>query len=349
MPFALQMESSAIPVNSGEMLKERRAHARGNRMLQERAGRRWASTSTCLKQVGWAAMWCVLAIGLSGAAPTGPQTFNEALRPVMVTMLLGVIAIVAIGLLRAVVVASLKRPSKDGQDANSSGRAGHSTYMMSLKRAGLAFLCLAPLVVVLVFFPGVLGGSSLPVVMPVLILVCVLAFKLIARRSDRAERGADAEVVVAQLLRGLPKEYHVFHDLVFEGFNIDHVVIGPTGVFIVETKSHRRKVSAKGEALLLNGRPFEKPILNQAWSEAFALRDRLPQINGKPCFVQPLLCFPNAFIEVQGPVKGVIVVGRQFLLRVMTGRRAVTLSQAEILRLVSSLKPDPSPVQSGRV
>jgi hypothetical protein len=331
------------------MLKERRAHERGIRMPQERAGRRWASSSTCLKQVGWAAMWCLLAIGLSGAAPTGPKTLNEALRPAMTIVLTFTIVILVIGVLGAIAVASLRRPRQEGQDASSFGRAGWSTYMMSLKRAGLALLCMVPPLVVSVFFPGLLGRSSLPGLMLALMVVCVVAFKLIAKRSDRAERGADAEVVVAQLLRGMPKEYHVFHDLVFEGFNIDHVVIGPTGVFIVETKSHRHKVSAKGEALLLNGRPFEKPILNQAWSEAFTLRDRLPQINGKPCSVQPILCFPNAFIEVQGPVKGVIVVPRHFLSRVITRRRDVTLSQPEILQLVDALKLSASPMHSGRV
>ena len=291
-----------------------------------------------MKEPGLAATWCVLALGLSGAAPTGPKTLNEAIRPVMVTMLLGVIAIVAIGVLGAVVAASLKRPSQEGQGTSSFGQAGWSTYMMSMKRVGLALLCLVPLLVVSVFFPGLLGRSSLPVVMLALLVVCVVTFKFIAKRSDQAERGADAEVAVAHLLRTLPKGYYVFHDPAFEGFNIDHVVIGPTGVFTVETKSHRGKVSARGEALLLNGRPFEKPILNQAWSEAFTLRDRLPQIAGKPCPVQPLLCFPNAFIEVRGPVKGVIVASRQFLLRVITGRRAVALSQPEILQLVNALK-----------
>jgi hypothetical protein len=348
MLFALQMGSSAIPVNSSEMLKERKAHERGNRMLQKRAGRRRVSTSAYPKQVGWAAMWCVLAIGLSGAAPTGPKTLNEALRPMMVTMLLGAIAIVAIGLLGAVVVASLKRPSKDEQDANSSGRAGHSTYMMSLKRAVLAFACVALPALALLFFPGILGGSSAAAISLALLVAGVAAFKLFAKRSDQAERGADAEVVVAQLLRDLPKEYHVFHDLVFEGFNIDHVVIGPTGVFIVETKSHGRKVSARGEALLLNGRAFEKPILKQARSEALTLRDRLPRINGKRCSVHPILCFPNAFIEVRGLVKGVTVAGRHFLTRAIIGYRAVALSQPEILQLVDALKLSASPVHSGR-
>jgi hypothetical protein len=266
----------------------------------------------------------------------------------MITMLLGAIAIVVVAVLGAIVVSSLKRTNQGGHNAGSFGRAGWSTYMMSLKRAVLAFACVALPALALLFFPGILGGSSAAAISLALLVACVIAFKLFAKRSDQAERGADAEVVVAQLLRGLPKEYHVFHDLVFEGFNIDHVVIGPTGVFIVETKSHRRKVSAKGEALLLNGRPFEKPVLNQAWSETFTLRDRLPQIAGKPCSVQPILCFPNAFIEVQGRVKGVIVVSRQFLLRVMTGRRAVTLSQREILQLVNALRLSASPVRSDK-
>ncbi len=316
-------------------------------MPQRKAREECATSLMWMKEAGRAVLWCLLAIGLSGASPAGPQTFNEALRPLMVKMLVFVTAIVAVAVLSVMALISFKGRNQEAQEDGSFGRAGWSTYRMSLKRAGLAFLCLAPLVVVLVFFPGVLGGSSLPVVMLALMVVCVVAFKLIARRSDRAERGADAEVVVAQLLRGLPKEYHVFHDLVFEGFNIDHVVIGPTGVFIVETKSHRGKVSAKGEALLLNGRPFEKPVLNQAWSEAFTLRDRLPQIAGKPCSVQPLLCFPNAFIQARDPVKGVIVVSRHFLLRVITGSRAVTLSQTEILQLVNALKLSASPTHSG--
>jgi Ca2+/Na+ antiporter len=267
----------------------------------------------------------------------------------MLILLVGAIAIVALVVLGVLVVASLKRTNQQGADTRSFGQPGWFTYIMSLKRAGLALLCLVPLYLVWVLFQGSMGRSSLPIGMLVLMAVCVIAFKLVQKRSDQAERGADAEVAVAHLLRTLPKEYYVFHDLGFEGFNIDHVVIGPTGVFTVETKSHRGKVSAGGETLRLNGRPFEKPILNQAWSEAFSLRDRLPQIAEKPCPVQPILCFPNAFIEVRGRVKGVIVTNRQFLLRVVTGRRAATLSQLEILQLVKALKLSTSSVPLGRV
>lgn len=47
---------------------------------------------------------------------------------------------------------------------------------------------------------------------------------------------------------GTPDDYYVFHDLEFPGFNIDHVVLGPNGIFLVETKAkgehHSRKTTS---------------------------------------------------------------------------------------------------------
>lgn len=34
--------------------------------------------------------------------------------------------------------------------------------------------------------------------------------------------------------------YRVYHDLQFEGFNIDHVLVGPSGVYSVETKTFKK-------------------------------------------------------------------------------------------------------------
>jgi hypothetical protein len=40
--------------------------------------------------------------------------------------------------------------------------------------------------------------------------------------------------------------YQVFHDLVGDGFNVDHVIIGPGGVYVIETKTISKP--AKGES-----------------------------------------------------------------------------------------------------
>ena len=60
-------------------------------------------------------------------------------------------------------------------------------------------------------------------------------------------------------MSGCGKGYQVFRDLIGDGFNVDHVVIGPAGVFAVETRSRSRpvrgslKINFDGERVLVVG------------------------------------------------------------------------------------------------
>jgi hypothetical protein len=80
-----------------------------------------------------------------------------------------------------------------------------------------------------------------------LVVVLIDAFtgvpKIIAitKRLWAARLGYMGERAVAEELNTLlVKGYRVFHDLPFEKFNIDHVVVGPKGVFSIETKTRRK-------------------------------------------------------------------------------------------------------------
>jgi len=95
--------------------------------------------------------------------------------------------------------------------------------------------------------------------------VALILMKFIDKKADHtikrakdAERGAAAEEKVALRLNDLPEGYFGFHDISFNGFNIDHVVLGPAGIFVVETKSHRGTIDANGNTLLLNSKPPPK-------------------------------------------------------------------------------------------
>jgi len=62
-------------------------------------------------------------------------------------------------------------------------------------------------------------------------------------------KGAVGEKRVAQELAKLPEEYVVFHDFSWRDsdgnraeWNIDHIVLGPNGVFVIETKNYARRV-----------------------------------------------------------------------------------------------------------
>ncbi len=70
------------------------------------------------------------------------------------------------------------------------------------------------------------------------------------RRTVRKMRylrlGLDAERATGEELNQLMREgFYVFHDFPAESFNIDHILIGPSGVYSVETKS-RTKLTGKG-------------------------------------------------------------------------------------------------------
>ncbi len=53
-------------------------------------------------------------------------------------------------------------------------------------------------------------------------------------------KGIKGESIVAEYLNQLPKDYFVFNDVKFPGSygNLDHIVIGPTGIYVIETKNY---------------------------------------------------------------------------------------------------------------
>lgn len=69
--------------------------------------------------------------------------------------------------------------------------------------------------------------------------------------------GAKGERAVGSLLESLPPEWAVFHALPVgvKGSDIDHVLVGPPGIFTVNTKHHRgQTVWVAGRNLLVSGR-----------------------------------------------------------------------------------------------
>ncbi len=61
-------------------------------------------------------------------------------------------------------------------------------------------------------------------------------------------RGLKGENAVLKCLETLPKDYFIFNDVKLpgKGGNIDHIVIGPSGVFVIETKNYSGKYRING-------------------------------------------------------------------------------------------------------
>jgi Nuclease-related domain len=78
------------------------------------------------------------------------------------------------------------------------------------------------------------------------------------------------------MLAKLSDDFCVINDLATSNGNIDHVVVGPTGVFILDTKSWRGVVEADGKGeLLLNGKPTEKRFIHQFVGRMMGVREKV--------------------------------------------------------------------------
>jgi hypothetical protein len=102
----------------------------------------------------------------------------------------------------------------------------------------------------------------------VVVLLAILAiYRWVLPLVDRHDRGAQGEERVGGLLDGLAKqgEWHVVHDANLGHGNVDHIAIGPAGVFTVETKSHPGPVRVgKVHGSVLSQAQAERRLVEQA-------------------------------------------------------------------------------------
>lgn len=115
--------------------------------------------------------------------------------------------------------------------------------------------------------------------------------------TRRKIRGRHAERQVFRILRELDEDYAVFNDVEARYGNIDHVVVSRAGaVFMIETKSHRGKVTYDGKQLLLNGKPFEKDFIGQINRNIVWLRERIKKTTDTNVWIVAVLVFTNAIM-----------------------------------------------------
>jgi len=145
-------------------------------------------------------------------------------------------------------------------------------------------------------FPGLAGVTS----GFVLVIFVVLLARFMNRARAQLENyleGARGEERVSYHLAALPGDFLVFNSLHpgrASGHgtgDIDHVVVGPTGVFAVETKSWPGIISIRDNVVLLDGQPGYSDAIAQARASARALTDWVHIHTGLSIEVHPVLCF----------------------------------------------------------
>lgn len=123
-------------------------------------------------------------------------------------------------------------------------------------------------------------------------------------------QGIQGEKAVGQFLDRLRSDgAQVFHDIPASGFNLDHVVIHRTGVYLIETKTYSKplartaKVVFDGESVLVDGRKTDRNPITQVRAGARWLDGILRESTGRSFPIRPVVVFPGWWVEPTAEAK----------------------------------------------
>ncbi len=130
---------------------------------------------------------------------------------------------------------------------------------------------------------------------PVWLIIIIIAIIL----SHPKIKGLIGERRVRRQLRRLPEEnYRIVNDITLKGkkgtSQIDHMVISPYGIFVIETKNYKGWIHGREDSEYLAQTfykyktKFRNPI-KQNWSHIYAIKENLPQYKDLPYY--PVIVF----------------------------------------------------------
>jgi hypothetical protein len=164
--------------------------------------------------------------------------------------------------------------------------------------------------------PNAYGVLVLSFLALVPLVWCIRSVRLVFKYEDDARNwrlGARGEQAVAESLAD-PKlaaaGYRAFHDLPGDGkWNIDHVVVGPGGLFVLETKAcvrRKPKWDQPDHVVFYDGKILRFPwrveckAVGQAEANARWVRENMAGYAPKDLVVQPMIVVTGWWVESRG-------------------------------------------------
>lgn len=136
----------------------------------------------------------------------------------------------------------------------------------------------------------------------VLVMIFPLIGVLVFYRLHRAyQKGIEGEKQVTQVLSStLSDDYFLINDVQLvagKRGNIDHIVLGPTGIFVLETKNHRGKIICYEDSWTGIG---QNPFTQARWnaSTVYKVIKASGILASKPPWIKAVAVFANKKVEL---------------------------------------------------
>lgn len=170
----------------------------------------------------------------------------------------------------------------------------------------------------------------------------ILGFTPLRDESRPWYLGAQGEIIVGAKLEKLPPEWNIFHALPVgkKDTDIDHLVVGPAGVFTINTKHHRGKVVwVADRSFMISGQT--KSYIPKAEAETAIVKKLTDQHYPGVSSVRPIIAVVGAKqLTIRKEPRQVKVIDANQLTRWLTKQPQVLASSgvAELVALFD--RPD---------
>ncbi|MDT4966942.1 MAG: hypothetical protein QOJ64_1679 [Acidobacteriota bacterium] len=210
-------------------------------------------------------------------------------------------------------------------------------------------LIMAGLVVLQGVRPGIGVWITIAVIAAIASISSAYRLSKVLNLRRRIRLGFEGERHVGEALNQLMLVgYRVFHDFLITDKprsirNIDHIVIGPNGVFAVETKTRRKMKGENGAkvTVLDNGLQYpwglDQHDLAQAQEDSAWLAEWLSKMSNEPVKIGSILVLPGWFIDRRSKPAVTVLSGSEVAVNIPKLNGSAT-SESEIRRIAAIIE-----------
>jgi hypothetical protein len=186
--------------------------------------------------------------------------------------------------------------------------------------------------------PTQVSAITLTVLAVIAAIISVYKIRQLIPVIRSLKQGMEGERVVGQFLEEYCRErgYKVFHDVLGDGFNVDHVLIGKGGIFTINTKTISKPevgepvVVYDGESVSVGGHKPDRDPVAQAKGEARFIREMLAESTNRRAQnipVRPVVLYPGWFIEGSSSGREVWVLNPKVMISFLDHENAQLASE----------------------
>jgi len=154
--------------------------------------------------------------------------------------------------------------------------------------------------------------NPLPITVVAVLASIYSAIKFVTgkKKLKALRQGRDGEIIVGQYIERLRETgAKIFHDIPGDNFNLDHVVIDKSGIYVIETKTFSKpekgeaNITYDGEKILVDGKELDRNPIIQVKAACSWLKDLLKKSTNKDCEPRPVIIFPGWFVQLTAEAK----------------------------------------------